>query len=172
MPDEAGSHESGFEILECKNGNEQEVQAILKVCPEAAQWPAAAISQVLQANPGYNVVSTSRGEITGFISARRTADQGEILNLAVKPEHRRRGAGRALVEVIVERFRRNGVDQVFLEVRESNHSAISFYGRLGFERVGRRSAYYQGPEEAALVIAKRLSECNGGVPAPPEKDGN
>ena len=156
MPEEAEAQGGEFDIIECQNGNAQEVQAMLEVCPGAAQWSAAAISQVLQAYPGYNLMGRRRGEITGFISARRMADEGEILNLAVKPEHRRRGVGTALVEVIVERFRRDGVIQVFLEVRESSHSAISFYGRLGFRPVGRRPAYYLEPEETALVVAKRL----------------
>jgi len=96
------------------------------------------------------------GEVTGFISGRRAAGEGEILNLAVKPKFRRRGQGQALVNIVLESFHRDGVIQVFLEVRESNHVAISFYERLGFRDVGRRGNYYHDPDEGALVLGRSL----------------
>ena len=97
------------------------------------------------------------GAVAGFISGRRIAVEAEILNLVVKQEFRRQGLGQALVRVVLERFCQDGALQVFLEVRESNHSAISFYRRLGFREIGRREGYYSDPPEAALVMARPTS---------------
>jgi ribosomal-protein-alanine N-acetyltransferase len=156
MGPEPAQGEAAFEIKECRNGNIGSVQAILAASPGAAQWSDQAIAIALEANPACSFVSLVHGEVTGFISGRRAGSEGEILNLAVKPEFRRRRLGQALVNVVLEGFHRDGVIQVFLEVRESNHAAISFYERLGFRDVGRRGNYYHDPEEAALVLGRSL----------------
>jgi len=124
--------------------------------PEAAPWSRQAIADAQTASPGYHFISMVQGKVVGFISGRRMAVEGEILNLAVKPQFRRHGHGQALVNVILERFHQDAVLQVFLEVRQSNHNAIAFYLRLGFREVGRREGYYSGPPEAALVLARSM----------------
>jgi [ribosomal protein S18]-alanine N-acetyltransferase len=92
-------------------------------------------------------------DIAGFISGRRVLDEGEISNLAVRSEMRRKGVGKTLVEALLEVFSRAEVVQVFLEVRESNAAAIAFYRILGFCQIGKRAGYYRNPAEAALVLA-------------------
>jgi ribosomal-protein-alanine N-acetyltransferase len=149
--------ENTLGIRVCENENIPEVLSILARSPEAAQWSVQAIADALAASPGYHLVGIGGGQIAGFISSRRIAVEGEILNLAVKPEFRRQGIGHALVSVILERFHREGVRQVFLEVRESNHGAIAFYQRLGFRQIGRREAYYSDPPGAALVLARPMA---------------
>ena len=155
--------ESAFEIRECQSGNIPEVQAILANSREAAQWSSEAIGHALAASPGHHFVCIVDGAVAGFISSRRIAVEAEILNLAVKPEFRRQGLGQALVHVVLERFCRDGALQVFLEVRESNHGAISFYRQLGFREIGRREAYYSDPPEAAFVLARPLSPSSPSV---------
>ena len=149
--------ENTLGIRVCENGNIPEVLSILARSPEAALWSEQAIANALAASPGYHFVGIVGGQIAGFISARRIAVEGEILNLAVKPEFRRQGIGHALASAILERFDRDGVRQVFLEVRESNDAAISFYQRLGFHQIGRREAYYSDPPAAALVLVRPMA---------------
>ena len=157
--------ENTLGIRVCENENIAEVLSILARSPEAAQWSEQAVGDALAASPGYHLVGIGGGQIVGFISSRRIAVEGEILNLAVKPEFRCQGIGHALVSVILERFHRDGVRQVFGEVRESNHAAISFYERLGFRQIGRREAYYSDPPAAALVLARPMPP-----PPPPLAD--
>jgi len=149
----AAPGENTLGIRMCESGNIPEVLSILARSPEATQWSEQAIANALAASPGYHLVGIVGGQIAGFISGRCIAVEGEILNLAVKPEFRRQGIGHSLVRVILGRFHRDGVRQVFLEVRESNDAAIFFYQRLGFHQMGRREAYYSDPPAAALVLA-------------------
>jgi len=144
----AAHGENTLGIRMCESGNIPEVLSILARSPEAAQWSEQAIANALAASPGYHLVGIVGGQIAGFISGRRIAVEGEILNLAVKPEFRRQGIGHALVSVILGRFHRDGIRQVFLD------AAISFYQRLGFHRIGRREAYYSDPPAAALVLVR------------------
>lgn len=90
--------------------------------------------------------------IAGYVVALDAADEGEILNLAVAPDGRRNGLGRALVEQVLEALMARGVRQVYLEVRESNAPARGLYAAQGFKEVGRRKEYYRRPVEDAVVL--------------------
>jgi ribosomal protein S18 acetylase RimI-like enzyme len=55
-----------------------------------------------------------------------------IHDLAVVPEWRGRGVGRALLEAAEERAVRRGCCKLTLEVRDDNHGARALYERCGF----------------------------------------
>jgi ribosomal-protein-alanine N-acetyltransferase len=95
--------------------------------------------------------------ITGYLLARELAGEAEILNLAVVPEARRAGLGRALLDAGLEQLRQRGATRVWLEVRESNAAAQALYARRGFTTAGRRSRYYRAPVEDALVLSLDLT---------------
>jgi [ribosomal protein S18]-alanine N-acetyltransferase len=98
-------------------------------------------------------VAEAEGEaLGGYVVALDAADEGEILNLAVAPDGRRHGLGRALVEHVVEALKARGVAQIYLEVRESNAPARGLYAAEGFKEVGRRKQYYRRPVEDAIVL--------------------
>jgi [ribosomal protein S18]-alanine N-acetyltransferase len=140
-------------VTSCQREELSEVQAILQASPEAAAWSLAALTDAFEKYSNCFLVSWHRQEIAGFISGRRILDEGEILNLAVKPSLRRHGLGKTLVQALLKAFTQEGAVQVFLEVRESNATAIAFYQQLGFRQIGERSRYYQNPVEAALVLS-------------------
>ena len=98
------------------------------------------------------------GGMVGYLIGREVAGSGEVLNLAVAPEYRRRGIAGALLESGLASFRRRRVDEVFLEVRESNRSAQALYLSRGFRAVGQRAAYYRNPKEDALVLRLALHQ--------------
>jgi ribosomal-protein-alanine N-acetyltransferase len=50
------------------------------------------------------------------------------------------------------------VEEVFLEVRESNRSAQALYLSSGFRPVAQRAAYYRNPKEDALVLWLALEQ--------------
>jgi ribosomal-protein-alanine N-acetyltransferase len=140
-------------ITGCRREDLREVEAILQLAREAAAWSADSIEELFEEHPGYLLLAWQSEEIAGFISGRRILGEGEILNLAVKPQWRRQGLGTALVKALLESLAREGVLQVFLEVRESNRRAVCFYQNLGFRQTGKRERYYRDPDEAALLLA-------------------
>jgi len=94
--------------------------------------------------------------VVGYSIAHHAVDEGEILNLGVAPDQRRRGVGRALIESMLSRLGDEGVVNVFLEVRESNAAAQRLYAALGFTEVGRRPGYYRLPTEDAVILRTRI----------------
>ena len=96
-------------------------------------------------------VLLEQGQIVAFLVARKVIDdEFELLNMAVAPQHRRRGFGRALLIEVLDRF--PGI--WFLEVRASNTAAEALYQDLGFHRSGRRRNYYSSPLEDAIEMTK------------------
>jgi ribosomal-protein-alanine N-acetyltransferase len=100
--------------------------------------------------------------VLGYLVARQMTDEGEILNVGVEPQHRRRGVGRVLVAAGLERLQNLGARQVYLEVRESNAAARGLYDGFAFTEVSRRAKYYRQPVEDAILLRAAIPA--GGTP--------
>jgi ribosomal-protein-alanine N-acetyltransferase len=130
---------------------------ILKGSPQAAQWTELGFCELLKWPGVVARVSEGGQKVIGFVVARQVGEEAEILNLAVILQKRRIGEGAALLDAAMDELRTRHVSRVFLEVRESNHSAIAFYAKHGFSKTGRRVGYYHNPEEAAVVMERKLA---------------
>ncbi len=95
--------------------------------------------------------------LLGYAVALVMVDEGEIADLAVVPDARRRGVARALLDRMTGDLTDEGVRALYLEVRESNAAARALYASLGFAQVGRRRGYYQYPSEDALLLRRDLA---------------
>jgi ribosomal-protein-alanine N-acetyltransferase len=121
-------------------------------------WSEASFREALTSTWTFVLVAQAARGVVGYLVGREAAGTGEVLNLAVSPDYRRRGVGEALLGAGLATFRRSRIEEVFLEVRESNTSARALYARHGFRPVGQRSAYYRNPKEDALVLRLELSQ--------------
>jgi [ribosomal protein S18]-alanine N-acetyltransferase len=98
------------------------------------------------------------GGISGYISFWLVVDEIHINNVAVRPDARARGIGRALVEFAMHEGAARGAVRGLLEVRSANHGARRLYERLGFEQVAVRRGYYGHPLDDALVLSRDLRD--------------
>jgi ribosomal-protein-alanine acetyltransferase len=115
-------------------------------------WSARAIQEAMQSETSCAFLAENTSGILGFVLARTTGPEAEILDLAVSPRARRMGIARGLLRAVREQARGSGVEEIFLEVRESNRAAISLYEGEGYRPVGMRHRYYRNPSEDALVL--------------------
>lgn len=97
------------------------------------------------------VIEHNKG-IVGYIVFYDVRIEAHIMNLAVDPTERKKGCARQLLNYTVEFFRKKGVRECYLEVREHNENAQRLYRDFGFEVVGRRKKYYPETGEDALVM--------------------
>jgi ribosomal-protein-alanine N-acetyltransferase len=86
-----------------------------------------------------------------MILIRVAADEAEILTLAVAPEARRTGLGRALLDAACEAARAAGAVRLFLEVSATNQAARALYDAAGFQQIGRRRRYYADGSDALTM---------------------
>ncbi len=109
------------------------------------------------------LVGVEDGRITGYAGAWIVLDEAQVTNVAVAPEYRGRGWGRALMEALLQYAANLGAAYVTLEVRRSNETAQNLYKSLGFVRVAVRKKYYEdNGEDGFLMALDRLP--------PPEAD--
>ena len=85
-----------------------------------------------------------------------TVDEGQITNVAVHPDCRRRGYGAAIVRTLLRHAKDARLESVSLEVRASNAAAIALYQQAGFYEAGRRKGFYSKPTEDALVMICKI----------------
>ena len=95
-------------------------------------------------------------EIVGMISLYQHSATVISCGPEIFERYRKQGIGQALVQGLVNHLQQNNVIALLLEVRVSNHPAISLYEKLGFVQVGRRPKYYHNPREDALILRKEL----------------
>jgi ribosomal-protein-alanine N-acetyltransferase len=95
----------------------------------------------------------SRG-IRAYCALRLVAGELQVHDLAVHPGHRGRGLARWLLEFALAWAGRQGADEAYLEVRQSNQAARALYRSLGFQEVSTRREYYRNPTEDALLLRK------------------
>lgn len=116
-------------------------------------WPVSDFAAAAADSGLLLLVAVRDGDPAGYIYMRLLDPEAEIYSLAVRPETRRKGVGRALVSRALEICRDRGMERIFLEVRDSNVPAVVLYEALGFVPVGRRRGYYSNPTEDAILMA-------------------
>jgi len=102
------------------------------------------------------LVIRKEGVVAAYLIASERGGEYLIANVAVVKQYRRQGLATDLVTQALVMAEGRGVSHAVLEVRESNHGAISLYERLGFQYVQKNPDYYSSPREDALVMAVRL----------------
>lgn len=98
-----------------------------------------------------------------FMVAWRAADELHIIDVATRPEHRRRGAARTLLLELIAYGRSHDFRLAVLEVRASNGPARSLYESLGFEVARVRENYYADGGEDGLEMLLVLDPENKGA---------
>ncbi len=91
--------------------------------------------------------------LLGFIHISKSYETLDIVNIVVDTNKRNIGIGTKLVDYVCCLY--DDVDNVMLEVRESNENAIKLYKKCGFEEINRRKKYYGN--EDAIIMKKVIS---------------
>ena len=127
-----------------------ELEKLCFSCP----WSEKSVASELNNPLSCWLVAVDGDAVAGYIGSQSVMGEADMMNVAVRPDHRRQGIAKMLVEGLVEELIKREVYSLTLEVRASNEPAILLYEQLGFHQVGRRPNYYRGPREDALILRK------------------
>ena len=106
------------------------------------------------------LVAEEDGRVIGYVGSQSVPPEADVMNLAVAPDCRKKGIGRALMTALIAQLRSRGVTALLLEVRVGNLPARCLYQSLGFVEAGRRPKYYVNPIEDALILRKELTDAD------------
>ena len=154
-----------------------EIIHIYQLCyPEISSGQCDALLRLIQSEHcfGGAVICEKSGnaeQLAGFILLQDMQMQSaDIIELAVAPDMRRAGVATSLLTYAFERSKQRNIEQILLEVRDSNSPALALYDANGFVQIGIRRGYYtsavspaqsefqnQPSSEDAVVMQKKLN---------------
>ena len=114
--------------------------------------------EILLTDRGVGFAVLLDGEAVAYGGMLTVLDEGQITNVAVSPDHRRKGFARAVLGALEDYAQKNGIVLLSLEVRESNRAARELYISSGWSEVGLRKNFYKFPAENAVIMTKALKE--------------
>lgn len=119
-------------------------------------WSQEDFISCLQQRNCIGMVAELDGEVVGYIVYEMGRSDFHVLNLAVRPDVRRRGVGQQMIAKIVSKLRQGQRTEVRLEVRETNLAAQLFFRRLGFQAVSVLKDFYEDTVEDAYSMMYHL----------------
>lgn len=119
---------------------------------EDSPWTEEQLFKLLEAGNSIMLAAIQEEQIAGVLVASTTTVESDIYMVVVGEDYKRQGIGQQLFHQLIVDCTAQGLETIFLEVRESNTPAFNLYKSLGFEEIGRRRAYYSGPIEDALMM--------------------
>lgn len=92
------------------------------------------LARYLKRNPGLSTVALDGdGRLVGAVLCGHDGRRGLIYHLAVAPEHRGRGVGRALMQRSLSALKGKGISRALLLVADDNDGGKRFWLREGWE---------------------------------------
>ena len=111
-------------------------------------WTPERVARNLARPDALVLTARDGGAIAGFAIMQFGDEHGHLSLLAVRPECRRQGVARRMLEWLTVSALTAGIASVQLELRASNLDAQRFYRSQGYAETERVPGYYRGRETA------------------------
>ena len=125
-------------------------------------YPVKQLEYEFNENPLNKIlIAEDDKKIVGFIDFMITFNSATITQIAVIKEYRNQGIATMLLKAMEDTFPKDVediVENVTLEVRKSNETAINLYKKNGYELIVEKKHYYSDGEDA-LYMLKRMLLC-------------
>ena len=125
----------------------------------AMPWSEESIRKDVEENvvARWLVLDDGEGNVLAYAGMWFVLDEAHVCNVAVHPDHRRKGYGMLVFSELEKLAMENSMSMMTLEVRRSNIAAQNLYHACGFLDVGYRKRYYEDNKEDALIMYKEFS---------------
>lgn len=141
-------------ILNQADVGESEILCELDQLCNPSPWKSSHFQAAIASEHSEVWVLRVENQIIALIVWQQVCDEMELHLIDTHPDYRRRGLAVRLMDKMFERAAQNGVQRIFLEVRQDNLAAQTLYRRYGFADLAVRQHYY-GHGEHAVMMEKR-----------------
>lgn len=123
-------------VVAAEAGDAEALIALWEACGLTRPWndPAADFERAISGPTSTILLLREAGAISASVMVGDDGHRGWVYYLAVAPQCRRRGLGRAMMAAAEAWLRARGVAKIQLMVREDNEEALAFYAALGLDR--------------------------------------
>ena len=112
-------------------------------------WDAKSWDQVFDSSSDRFILLGNEGFI--LLDTSDADSFAHLLKILVNPEKRSAGLGKALLGEALEILKGRGIKTLFLEVEESNFSAIGLYEKFGFKVIHKKKHFYSNGATALIM---------------------
>lgn len=149
-----------LQFLSHIEGMEEELSALhMAAFPMGQGWKPKEFKELLEIFFHHILIYCDfQNKIRGFLLYSVIVDEAEIITFSVDPAYQRNGMGREIMAAFIKHMKKQHIRVIFLEVAESNLSAIRLYSRFDFFLNGRRLKYYDNKVDALLMKKTLLNE--------------
>ena len=112
------------------------------------------LSSTLNDSNYYYFTAILNNAVVGYIAAELLVDHFDLLAIAVVKDFRNQNVATVLLNKLFNLCKELKIDDIFLEVRQNNLSAIALYEKSGFEKINIRKNYYIDTNEDAYIYNK------------------
>ncbi len=116
-------------------------------------WNARSIEETRCQKNTACFIAEEREIRCGYLMVYYVCDTCEIVRIGVSSAHRRKGVATLLLRQLETFCESHRIRKMLLDVRESNIGARRFYQSCGFREDGVRKAFYQKPQEDAVLMS-------------------
>ena len=135
-----------------------DIEEILQfdILEETTLFTRTKLEDEISSNVNYCIVAIYGNVVIAYSSMSIMYDHADLLYISVSKDFKRIGIAKKLIDILVDRCKELKLEGMFLEVRESNISAISLYIKCGFTKISERKNYYSLPDETALILKRKI----------------
>ena len=142
-----------IEITRMTHKDVPEIAELEKIC-FTLPWSGKSFHDEMANKLAIYFTAKDNGKCVGYAGFWNVSGEGDVTNVAVLPEYRRRGVGSSLVAEMIKTAEKLKLEMLTLEVRKSNTAAQKLYEKFGFEILGERKRYYSDNGEDAYIMTK------------------
>ena len=150
----------GKKLIKFKSLEFKDLDQIMEIEKLSNPTPWSIGSFIDCINSSYqNIVILQDDLLLGFCISTVNFTESHLLNISIHPDFRSQGIGQKLLDKTEKELTKKGVSDIFLEVRNSNIGAISFYKKNDYRNVGKRKNYYRllSGREDGLIYTKHIN---------------
>jgi ribosomal-protein-alanine N-acetyltransferase len=118
-------------------------------------WSEEDFIRCLRQRNCIGMVAECEERVVGFMIYELHKTRLHVLNFAVAPQARRRGAGQQMIEKLVNKLSHQRRSRILLEVRETNLAAQLFFKSNGFRAISVLRDFYDDTTEDAYLMEYR-----------------
>ena len=122
----------------------------------ADAWRRDTVAHDMEGSHSEYFVAEMDGKVVGYGCFWFVVDEGQLVNIGVRPEYRRQGFAEAILERGLEECRDRNMKTIFLEVRVSNSPAQALYKKYNFRSLGVRKGVYDLPKEDGYIMSREI----------------
>lgn len=148
---------SNWNTIRITEGTQTDADKIAELSKQAIEkglgwrWDSRKVLKAIKNPRTIVLVAKIRSEFVGFGIMDYYQKKANLNLLAVSKYFRNRGIGSELVIELEEIAKRNGIENIYVQVREKNVRAQEFYEKLGYGIIDITRKYYNGKENAVIM---------------------